>query len=178
MSYTPSLFTRRHVLAAGAALAASGLPLASHAEATVRFILPNARMKAAEYVHPATHAGNPQNTDAYAIPYGSRLRLRSTFDIDAFSDNAAVRVLLRTLKKYGMVLADGGNVPLTAEVDTYTTHKWDDAAVSIDSHSLFGIQASDFEVVVADAPIPLTYDCVRNPDGPPPDNIFADDFDP
>ena len=144
----------------------------------IRFILPNARMKAAEYVHPATHAGNPQNTDAYAIPYGSRLRLRSTFDIDAFSGNAAVRVLLRTLKKYGMVLADGGNVPLTAEVDTYTTHKWDDAAVSIDSHSLFGIQASDFEVVVADAPIPLTYDCVRNPDGPPPDNIFADDFDP
>jgi serine/threonine-protein kinase len=79
-----------------------------------------------------------------------------------------------------MVLADGGNLPLTAEVDTYTTHKWDDAAISMDSHSLFGIQASDFEVVATDPPIPLTYDCVREPDGggdPPPDAIFAGLFD-
>jgi hypothetical protein len=144
----------------------------------IRFILPNPRMKAHEYVHPASHAGGPSNTDPYAIPYGSRFRLKSTFDVDGFSSNAAVRVLLRTLQKYGMFLADGGNVPLTAEVDTYTTHKWDDAALSIDSHSLYGIQASDFEVVVADAPIPLTYDCVRNPDGPPPDEIFRDGFDP
>jgi hypothetical protein len=144
----------------------------------IRFILPNPRMKAHEYVHPASHAGGPSNTDPYAIPYGSRFRLKSTFDVDGFSSNAAVRVLLRTLQKYGMFLADGGNVPLTAEVDTYTTHKWDDAAVSIDSHSLYGIQASDFEVVVADAPIPLTYDCVRNPDGPPPDEIFPNGFDP
>jgi len=144
----------------------------------IRFILPNARMKAHEYVHPASHAGGPSSTDAYAIPYGSRFRLKASFDIDGFSNNQAVRALLRGLKKYGMFLADGGNVPLTAEVDTYTTHKWDDAALSIDSHSLFGIQASDFEVVVADAPIPLTYDCVRNPDGPPPDGIFANGFDP
>ncbi len=27
----------------------------------IRFILPNDRMKAGEYVHPATHAGGPQN---------------------------------------------------------------------------------------------------------------------
>jgi len=144
----------------------------------IRFILPNSSMKAGEYVHPATHAGGPQSPDAYAIPYGSRFRLKSTFDVDGFSSNGAVRVLLRTLQKYGMFLSDGGNVPLTAEVDTYTTHKWDDAALSIDSHSLYGIQASDFEVVVADAPVTLTYDCVRNPDGPPPDEIFRDGFEP
>jgi hypothetical protein len=135
-------------------------------------------MKAGEYVHPASHAGGPESTDTYAIPYGSRLRLNAGFDIDGFSNNEAVRVLLRTLKKYGMFLADGGNVPLTAEVDTYTTHKWNDAAISIDSHSLFGIQASEFEVVVADTPIPLTYNCVRNPEGTPPDEIFADAFEP
>ena len=144
----------------------------------IRFILPNDHMKAGEYVHPATHAGGPENTDTYAIPYGSRFRLNAGFDIDAFSDNEGVRAILRTLKKYGMFLADGGNLPLTAEVDTYTTHKWDEPAISMDSHSLFGIEASDFEVVTADAPIALTYDCVREPDQGPPDEIFADGFDP
>jgi hypothetical protein len=143
----------------------------------IRFILPNGRMKAGEYVHPATHAGGPTNTDTYAIPYGSRFRLKADFDIDGFSSNPGVRAILRGLRKYGMVLSDGGNVPLTAEADTYTTHKWDEPAISIDSHSLYGIQASDFEVVVADPPIPLTYDCVREPDGPPPDEIFADGFE-
>ena len=143
----------------------------------IRFILPNDEMKADVYVRPATHAGGPDNTDTYAMPYGSRLRLNANFDIDGFSDNEAVRVILRTLKKYGMVLADGGNVPLTAEVDTYTTHKWDDPDISMDSHSLFGIEASDFEVIKTDPPIDLTYDCVREPDGPPSDEILVDGFE-
>jgi tripartite-type tricarboxylate transporter receptor subunit TctC len=40
---TSSTFHRRHVLAAGAAFAAAGLPFATHAQgATVKFILPNA----------------------------------------------------------------------------------------------------------------------------------------
>ncbi|HVT31512.1 MAG TPA: hypothetical protein VHE32_02615 [Rhodanobacteraceae bacterium] len=146
----------------------------------IRFILPNDEMKAGEYVRPATHAGSPRSEDAYSIPYGSRLRLKADFDIDAFSGNEAARALLRTLKKYGMVLADGGNVPLTAEVDTYTTHKWDEPAISFDSHSLFGIEPDDFEVVATDAPIELTYDCVREPDGggdPPPNPIFASGFE-
>jgi tripartite-type tricarboxylate transporter receptor subunit TctC len=43
LSHSTSLFTRRHALAAGAALAAAGLPLAALAQSgTVRFILPNA----------------------------------------------------------------------------------------------------------------------------------------
>jgi hypothetical protein len=146
----------------------------------IRFILPNDEMKAGVYVHPATHGGGPSNEDQYAIPYGSHFRLKADFDINAFSDNEAVRAILRGLKKYGMFLADGGNLPLTAEVDTYTTHKWDEPAISMDSHSLFGIQASDFEVVAADAPIDLTYDCVREPDNPPPpppNPIFANGFE-
>jgi serine/threonine-protein kinase len=142
----------------------------------IRFILPNAEMKAGEYVRPATHAGSPENPDTYAIPYGSRFRLKADFDVNGFSSNEGVRVILRTLKKYGMVLADGGNVPLTAEVDTYTTHKWDEPAISMDSHSLFGIQPTDFEVVATDAPIDLTYDCVRLPDGGGGDEIFANGF--
>lgn len=147
----------------------------------IRFILPNNEMKAGVYVRPATHAGGPNNEDDYAIPYGSRFRLKAGFDIDAFSSNEAVRAILRTLKKYGMVLADGGRVPLTAEVDTYTTHKWSEPAISMDSHSLFGIEPDDFEVVATDAPIELTYDCVREPDDdppPPPDSMFRSGFDP
>lgn len=150
----------------------------------IRFILPNDEMKAGVYVHPATHAGGPSNEDTYAIPYGSHFRLKADFDINAFSDNEAVRAILRGLKKYGMFLADGGNLPLTAEVDTYTTHKWDEPAISMDSHSLFGIEASDFEVVAADPPIDLTYDCVREPDGggndpppPPADPVFSSGFE-
>ncbi len=139
----------------------------------IRFILPNARMRAGVYVHPATHAGGPSDANAHAIPYGSRLRLAAGFDIDAFSSSPAVRVILRSLKKYGMLLADGGNVPLTAESDRYTTHKWDDADIDIDSHALFGIAASDFEVVQTGAPIELTYDCVRVPD----DFLFIDGFE-
>ena len=140
----------------------------------IRFILPNDEMKADVYVRPATHAGGPSNEDAYAIPYGSRLRLRADFDIDRFSSNEGVRALLRSLKKYGMLLADGGNVPLTAEADTFTTHKWDE--LGMDSHSFFGIEPNDFEVVETSAPIDLTYDCVRTPDEPPPDAIFANGF--
>ncbi len=76
-------------------------------------------------------------------------------------------------------------MPLTAEVDTYTTHKWDEAAISMDSHSLSGIAATDFEVIAADAPIDLTYDCLRDPNGgdddppppPPTDPLYANGFD-
>ncbi len=62
-----------------------------------------------------------------------------------------------------MFLSDGGNIPLMVQSDQLTTHKWTDAALNLDSHSLFGIQASDFEVVDLGASVPLTYDCVRNP---------------
>jgi hypothetical protein len=53
----------------------------------------------------------------------------------------------------------------------------------MDSHSLFGIEANDFEVVAADPPIDLTYDCVREPDGggndppPPADPVFSNGFE-
>jgi serine/threonine-protein kinase len=140
----------------------------------IRFILPNDEMKADVYVRPATHAGGPSNDDTYAIPYGSRFRLRADFDIDGFTSNEGTRALLRSLRKYGMLLADGGNVPLTGEADTFTTHKWDE--IGMDSHSLFGIEPNDFEVVATGPEIDLTYDCVRTPDEPPPDSIFANGF--
>jgi serine/threonine-protein kinase len=72
-----------------------------------------------------------------------------------------------------MLLADGGNVPLTAEADTDTTHQWDDPDIALDSHSLFGIRVDDFEVVQTGDPIDLTYDCVRTPG----DFLFIDGYE-
>jgi hypothetical protein len=60
-----------------------------------------------------------------------------------------------------MFLSDGGNVPLMVQSDQFTTHKW--AALGVDSHSLFGIAPSDFQVVDLQPTVKLTYNCVRNP---------------
>jgi serine/threonine-protein kinase len=123
----------------------------------IRFILPNDHMRAATYVAPATHAGAPGGA-ADALPYGSRLRLKASADLSALSP--AAQVVARALKKYGMILADGGNIALTARDDRFTAAKWD--AVGFDSHSLFALTPSAFEVVDTTAPVVLTYDCVRN----------------
>lgn len=142
----------------------------------IRFILPNDYMAAGTYVHPASHAGAP-NGSAAKIPYGSRLRLKAGFDVNAFSTNVAARVVLRTMQRYGIVLADGGNIALTAEDDMFTTHKWLEFGFDEDNtyleQMLIGVQLSDFEVVETGARIALTYDCVRTPD----DFIYIDGFD-
>ena len=140
----------------------------------IRFILGNERMMEHKYVHPASHGTTAtSDTNPNAVPYGSRLKLKQSFDVNAFSPNESVRVILRTLQKYGMFLSDGGGVPLTAEADNFTTHKWTDADIDIDSHSLYGIRPTDFDVVEAGDPMTVTYDCVRTPD----DFIFIDGLD-
>jgi serine/threonine-protein kinase len=137
----------------------------------IRFILPNARMANDPafggvdgylYVRPASHAGSPQGPSA-SVAYGSRLRLRSDFPLTNYSPGA--QVVLRTMKRYGIVLADGGNIALTAESDMYTTHTW--AEVGIDSRTFdqtagaTDVFASDFQVIDTGARIGETYDCVR-----------------
>jgi serine/threonine-protein kinase len=127
----------------------------------IRFILPNARMRASTYVHPASHAGAPSAPSPAPI-YGSRWRLRSTFNDATYS--TAAKVVIAALKKYGMFLADGGNIALTAQSDDFTVAKW--ATMNFDSHSLYGILPADFEVVqttsISPTRITLTYDCVPN----------------
>jgi serine/threonine protein kinase len=124
----------------------------------IRFILPNDRMKAETYVHPASHAGGPQSTDPNAVPYGVRFRLKADFDESRFSDSQ--KVVLKAMKTYGMLLADGGNVPLTFADDRTSSAKW--AELGIDSQTFNAITADQFEVVELGEEIPLTYDCVRN----------------
>jgi len=147
----------------------------------IRFILPNPSMAAGVYVHPASHAGGPSGS-ASKIPYGSRLRLKSTFDINTFSSNIAARIILRTMHKYGIVLSDGGNIALTAEDDMFTTHKWiefgfDENNVYLEQ-MLVGVPLSAFEVIQTGAQIPLTYDCNINGNIlTPADFIFIDGYD-
>lgn len=124
----------------------------------IRFILPNDHMKAGVYVRPATHAGGPDSTDPNAPPYGVRLRLRSDFDESSYSESQ--RVIIAALKKYGMLLADGGQVPLTFADDRTNAKKWSD--LGIDAQSFSGITVDQFEVVELGNEVNLTYECVRN----------------
>jgi hypothetical protein len=124
----------------------------------LRFILPNARMKAKAYVHPATHAGSPSSQDADAPPYGVRLRLQASFDETPY--DAGEKVVLHAMKTYGMLLSDGGTVALTFADDRTTTAKW--AAQGIDAQSFKAIPVTAFEVVDLGMEIAQTDDCVRN----------------
>jgi len=87
----------------------------------IRFILPNARMRASAYAHPGTHAGGPSGP-ASAPVYGGRWRLKASFDMSKLPNDAA-RTVARAMQKYGMALADGGNIALTAQSDRFTTAK-------------------------------------------------------
>jgi hypothetical protein len=124
----------------------------------IRFILPNARMKKAVYVHPASHAGGPTSTNANAPPYGVRFRLKSTFDETPY--NAGEKVILHAMKQYGMLLSDGGQIALTFADDRTTTAKW--TGVGIKAGSFGAMLVTDFEVVDLGSDVAVTNNCVRN----------------
>jgi hypothetical protein len=125
----------------------------------LRFILPNPYMRAAAYVHPASHAGKPSSKDANAPPYGVRFRLKAGFDDSSY--NAGEKVIIAAMKKYGMLLSDGGTIALTFADDRTTTAKW--SGVGVTALSFSAITPDQFEVVDFSTPIVSTQDCVRNP---------------
>jgi serine/threonine-protein kinase len=135
----------------------------------IRFILPNARMGTLSgqraYVHPATHAGAPSGPEN-SVPYGSRLRLRADFPVNLYPSGA--QVVLRTMQRYGIVLADGGNVALTAESDLFTVHRWSEVGITSRTFDQqvpgTPVRIEDFQVLDTGARIIETYDCVRNPE--------------
>jgi hypothetical protein len=124
----------------------------------IRFILPNARMRGGFYTRPGTHAGGP-NGPAPAPVYGGLWRLKASFDVESLPSEGA-KVVARALQTYGMALADGGNIALTAQSDRHTSAKWEGLLNTFD---LTGIQPSDFDVVDTGPDIELTFDCVRTP---------------
>lgn len=58
------------------------------------------------YISPARHYAS-SSTDPNLPPMGLRLRLKANYDISGFTGQA--RVVLNTLKKYGMIVADNGS---------------------------------------------------------------------
>jgi hypothetical protein len=89
------------------------------------------------YVYPARHFAS-SNTSVNRPPMGMRVRLKESFNISGFSPH--LQVILRALKKYGMILADNGsNWYISGAPDP----RWDDDELS----TLKSIEGSNFEVV-------------------------------
>jgi hypothetical protein len=89
------------------------------------------------FIHPATHFAS-SSTDQNLPPMGLRVRLKASFDISGFPEE--VQVILKALKKYGMLLADnGGNWFISGSPDP----RW-----SVDNLSkLHNVPGSAFEAV-------------------------------
>jgi cellulose synthase/poly-beta-1,6-N-acetylglucosamine synthase-like glycosyltransferase len=129
-----------------------------HIDHAIRFVLPNPRIRAHFYVHPATHAGGPRGP-VNAPPIGARFRLKASYDVSQLMPEA--QVVARAMQKYGMFLSDGGNIALTAQSDQDTKAKYSD--LDFNSHSLLALKVTDFEVVDMGTPIHLTDECVLEP---------------
>jgi hypothetical protein len=88
------------------------------------------------YVWPARHEAS-SNGLPYP-PMGQRFRLKASFDITGFSP--AAQVILRAMKKYGIILADNGGDWFISGVPD---ENWDNDVL----HELDAVHGSDFEAV-------------------------------
>jgi hypothetical protein len=89
------------------------------------------------YIWPARHYAS-SSTDANRPPMGLRVRLKAYYDISGFTPR--MQVILKTFKKYGLILADNGS-----NWFFQGTHddRWDDSEL----RSLKRLRGSDFEAV-------------------------------
>jgi hypothetical protein len=100
----------------------------------LRFTAPDTRQA---FIYPARHFASSDN-DPNLPAMGQRLRLKRSVRISSFPRQA--RVILRTLRRYGMILADNGS-PL--HVSGAPSRGWDNDQL----HSLHRVRGTDFEVV-------------------------------
>jgi len=123
----------------------------------LRFILRNDNMRRGLRVLPASHSGGPRSDNPDSPIYGMRFRLRADYPIDSLGESG--RVIAKAMQTYGLIIVDGGNVPLTFMADTYSTAKWDD--FSDFSPSMFKgvLSIADFEVIQNADPVPSTQSC-------------------
>jgi hypothetical protein len=108
----------------------------SHA---LRFTAPQTQRA---YVWPARHFASSL-TGAQYPPRGLRMRLKAGFDVSGFS--APVQVILRALKRYGMILADNGSAWFVSGVPD---SRWDDDMLV---GEFARVKGSDFEAVDAES---------------------------
>jgi hypothetical protein len=100
----------------------------------LRFTVPTSQRA---FVLPATHWAST-TTNTSAPPMGTRLRLKSSFNISGYP--ADDQVILTALKKYGMILADNGSAIFISGVPD---NRWNNTNLNL----LKNITASNFEVV-------------------------------
>jgi hypothetical protein len=100
----------------------------------LRFTVPETRNT---HIYPARHHASSLTGASYP-PMGLRLRLKANVDISGFGPQS--RVILRALKRYGMILADNGSAYY---VSGAPDPRWNDDEL----HDLHGITGSMFEVV-------------------------------
>lgn len=102
----------------------------------IRFTLRSSNVKPA-YISPARHKVN-SGGGQYSLPFGAKIRLKSSFDISGFTP--VQQVILTAMKKYGLILADiGSNMYFSGAPD----ERWNNDEL----HQLGSINASSFEVV-------------------------------
>jgi hypothetical protein len=89
------------------------------------------------FIYPARHFASTL-TDPDLPAMGERLRLKAGYDISRFPRQS--RIVLRALKRYGMILADNGS---SWYVSGAPSRGWDND----DLHSLHDVPGSAFEVV-------------------------------
>lgn len=108
----------------------------------IRFTVP---CTADAYIWPARHKAVPDScpgtppAGTLAPPMGLRLRLKADFDISGFSHDT--QVILRALKKYGMIVADNGSAWYLSGT---SNPAWDDDTLVDELRQVHG---SAFEVV-------------------------------
>ncbi len=100
----------------------------------LRFTAPETRQL---YVWPARHFASDLTGPQYP-PMGQRFRLKASFDISGFAPQ--VQVILRALKKYGMMLADNGS---PWYISGAPDERWDNDIL----HQLHQVTGAEFEAV-------------------------------
>lgn len=89
------------------------------------------------FIYPARHYAS--SLTSRSLPaMGQRLRLKRSFDISRFGPQA--HIVLRALKRYGMIVADNGS-------DMYISGAPHNGWNNDDLHDLGGVTAGDFVVV-------------------------------
>lgn len=89
------------------------------------------------YLHPARHWAS-SDPDPLRPPMGMRVRLKASVDTSGYPPRA--RVILRALRKYGMIVADNGSDWYLSGV---ADARWDDAEIN----TLKRLRGGDFEVI-------------------------------
>jgi hypothetical protein len=100
----------------------------------VRVTVPKSRRA---YIHPATHYASPHR-DPNLPPMGMRVRLKAGFDVSRYPPEC--QIILKALKKYGMIVADNG-APWF--INGHPDPRWSDDNL----HTLKKVRGRDFEVV-------------------------------